>query len=465
MDILSMILGNAWTVLIVVALFGLTVFVHELGHFIVARLCGMVVDTFSIGFGPPIWQRKYGSVVYKIGIFPIGGYVALPQMDPGGALEQSEGAAARRLAPAPAGKRILVSLAGAGMNILLAFVIASGFYFFAEHKGEDHARTVVGYVRADALAAKAGLRVGDRILRINGEETRSWDDVLINCALADQVRMDVEGSDGAARTVTVETEPVPGHSGRTLLGVGKASPCLVIGTDPGSPAERGGVKRSDIIEKFGGEPVYGTDDLISRITSSKDQDVKLSIRRHGELMDLTVRPEFSAQYKRVMIGIHFNQFDYTLRPAAQVWAWAAPVFRLFKAFGSSEERSKAAGALSGPVGILRIFWMAASTHIIFALWLTGLINVNLAIFNLLPIPILDGGHIMFASYEAIRRRPPSAVFLSWTHRIFAALLLGLFVLLTMRDVRDIFRRAPRAETPATATAQPPVESTQPAPTP
>ncbi len=463
MDALSTMAGHVWTVLIVVALFGLTVFVHELGHFIVARLCGMVVDTFSIGFGPPLWQRKVGSVVYKIGVFPIGGYVALPQMDPGGALEQSGDATARRLAPAPAGKRILVSLAGAAMNIVFAFVIAAGFYYFSEHKGVDHARTVVGFVRPDSLAERAGLRVGDRILRINGEETRSWDDVLVNAALADRVNIEVQGTDGVARTVTVDTEPVPGHSGRTLIGVGKAAPCLVIGTEPGLPAARGGVQRSDVIEKFDGEPVYGTDDLIARIIARKDQDVTLSVRRQGELVDLTVRPEYNRERDRVMIGIHFNQFDYTLKPAAQVWAWAAPVFRLFKAFGSSEERSKAAGALSGPVGIIRIFWMAASTSILFALWLTGLINVNLAIFNLLPIPILDGGHIMFALYEAVRRRPPGAAFLSWTHRIFAALLLTLFVLLTMRDVRELFRRAPRAEAPAAESPVSPAAAPEPAP--
>lgn len=454
MEMLSVIGGHALTVFIVVALFGLTVFVHELGHFLVARLCGMVVDTFSIGFGPPLWQRKVGDVVYKIGVFPIGGYVALPQMDPGGALEHPGDATARPLPPASPGKRILVSFAGAAMNILLAFLIASGFYFFSEHKGEDRQRTVVGFVRPDSRAEQAGLRVGDRILRINGEAVRSWDDVLINAALSDEARLDVAGADGIERTLTLATEPVPGHSGRTFAGVGKASPCLVIGTEPASPAERAGVRRGDIIEAFDGAPVYGTDDLIARIMERRDQDALLTIRRRGERVDLPVRPEYNAERDRVMIGIHFNQFDYTLRPAAQVWAWAAPVFRIFRAFGSPAERSKAAGALSGPVGILRIFWMAAATHLVFALWLTGLINVNLAIFNLLPIPILDGGHIMFALYEAIRRRPPGAAFLSWTHRIFAALLLGLIVLLTLRDVRQMVRRAPADEAAAESAPAP-----------
>ncbi len=462
MDVLMEYGGHALTVLIVVALFGLTVFVHELGHFMVARLCCMVVDTFSIGFGPPLWQRKIGGVVYKIGVFPIGGYVALPQMDPGGALEQSEEATARKLPPASPGKRILVSFAGAGMNIVLAFVIATGFYVFSEHKGEDLQQTVVGFVRPDSRADQAGLRVGDRILSINGDPVHSWDDLMIGAALTEEARLNVSGPDGTERALAIATEPLPGHSGRTLAGIGKASPSLVIGTEPASPAERAGIQRGDLIEAFDGTPVYGTEDLISRIIERRDQDVRLTVLRRSERIELTVRPEYNEERDRVMIGIHFNQFDYTLRPAAQVWAWAAPVFRIFKAFGSSEERSKAAGALSGPVGILRIFWMAAATHLMFALWLTGLINVNLAIFNLLPIPILDGGHIMFALYEAIFRRPPGAAFLAWTHRIFGALLLGLILLLTLRDVRQMISR-PSAEEPAAESAPSPAPVPESAP--
>lgn len=348
------------------------------------------------------------------------------------------------------------------MNIVLAFVIATGFYVFSEHKGEDLQQTVVGFVRPDSRADQAGLRVGDRILSINGDPVHSWDDLMIGAALTEEARLNVSGPDGTERALAIATEPLPGHSGRTLAGIGKASPSLVIGTEPASPAERAGIQRGDLIEAFDGTPVYGTEDLISRIIERRDQDVRLTVLRRSERIELTVRPEYNEERDRVMIGIHFNQFDYTLRPAAQVWAWAAPVFRIFKAFGSSEERSKAAGALSGPVGILRIFWMAAATHLMFALWLTGLINVNLAIFNLLPIPILDGGHIMFALYEAIFRRPPGAAFLAWTHRIFGALLLGLILLLTLRDVRQMISR-PSAEEPAAESAPSPAPVPESAP--
>jgi regulator of sigma E protease len=455
MSVLMQILDVALTVAIVLGLFGLTIFVHELGHFLVARRCGMIVDTFSIGFGPPMWQRTIGGVKYKIGWLPLGGYVALPQMDPGGAMEQPEGATPDTPRPPPAapGKRIAVSFAGAAMNLVLAFLIAWGFYAFSEHRGGDDTRTLVGRVTEDSRAHAAGLRAGDRVLRINGNTVRSWDDVVVNAALAQSVRMEVAGPDGAERTLEFETDPLPEQEGgRYLAGVGRASACLVIGVEPGSPAEAAGLQRRDLIDRFDGEPVFGTDDLVARIVARPDEEVPLRIRRGSETLTVTVRPTFNPERQRVMIGIHFNQFDYTRKPLEQVWAWASPVFRIFKALGTKTERSAAVGALSGPVGIFRVYWMAASTSVVLALWLTGMINVNLAILNLLPIPVLDGGHILFALYEAIRRRPPGAAFLAWAHRIFAALLISLVLLLTFRDTREIFRSARRSDPPPAAEA-------------
>jgi regulator of sigma E protease len=459
------VLGALKTVAYVVGLFGLTVFVHELGHFLVARWCGMVVETFSIGFGPALFQWKRGGVVYKIGVFPLGGYVALPQMDPGGDMEKPASAnpggpaAGPRPPPAAPLKRIAVSLAGATMNVLLALAIAAGFYVFSDRRGSHVPATTVGYVAPDSRAAAAGLSVGDRILSINQNTVRSWDDVVVNAALTERARVQVEAPDGARRELTIETEPMPRSNGsRYLRGVGKASACLVIGVEKGSPAEAAGVRRRDLIVTFGGRPVYGTADLIARITANRDALVPMDIERDGKRTRIEVKPRFNKQFNRIMIGIHFNEFDYTQKPLAQLWSWASPVFRVFQALATPSERAHVVGALSGPVGILRMYWMAASTSFLLALWLTGLLNVNLAIMNLLPIPVLDGGHIMFAAYEGVARRPPGPLFLLWAHRLFATLLIALILMLTFRDVRDLFRRP---ETPAAHSA--PAAAPTPAP--
>lgn len=434
-----------YTVIVVVALFSLTIFVHELGHFLVARWCGMVIETFSIGFGPALWQWKRKGITYKIGALPLGGYVALPQMDPNlGDDDKHAGEKKDALAPPPPPaapwKRIAVAFAGAGMNLVLAFLIAAIFYVNAEHRSPTAERATVGFVSPQSKAASAGLAVGDHIRTINGNAVASWDDVIVNAALSDRVRLEVVGRDGVPRTLEVETENVPGGRERHLKGVDKSSACLVIGIVAGAPAEAAGVKRGDVIQSIAGEPVFGNEDLIARIGKHADTMIPLVVLRKKQEVTLQVRPIYDETQKRVIIGIHFNQFDYTRPPLAQVWAWASPVFRVFQALGSREERPKAVAAISGPVGIFKIYWMAASTSFLLALWLTGLINVNLAIMNLLPLPVLDGGHIVFALYEGIFRRPPHATVVGWAHRIFAVLLITLILLLTGRDVRDLFRK-------------------------
>lgn len=445
------------TLAVVLVLFGLTIFVHEIGHFLAARRCGMLVETFSIGFGPALWKRKIRGVDWKVGALPFGGYVALPQMDVG-ADEAAAGETAARPPPAPPASRAVVAVAGAAFNLLFAFVIAVVIYVAVGHEAVSPRAPVIGFIETNSAAYAVGLRLGDRVMSVNGSRVQTWDDVVVNATLGAEARLRVQGSDGMERDVIVPTEEGAGGA-RFINGVDKQVPCLIIGVLPSSPAERAGLQRRDLILRLGGEPVLSVDQFIEATQRYRDTDVAVVVNRGGQTLELVVRPQWNERFRRVMMGVEINRFDLSMTPGRQMVAWGAPVFRILKAFGTRGERGYAARSVGGPVYIFRMYWMAAQTSLLLALWVTGMLNVNLAILNLLPIPVLDGGHVVMAAIEGAIRRPlPPRVF-AWLHRAFALLLIALFVMITLRDIYRLF--GPRGgetaaapdETPAAAPAR------------
>jgi regulator of sigma E protease len=188
MELTIRILSGVLAALVVVGFFGLTVLVHELGHFLAARACGMRIDAFSIGFGPAIVKRKRGNTIYKIGWIPFGGYVALPQLDPSGmSTIQGENGEEGALPPASWWKRILVSLAGPIGNIILAVLIAVLISLFPPvdiAPGVDISGAVIGTVDDDSPAQEAGLRIGDQVLVVAGNAVATWDEFSTECHLA-----------------------------------------------------------------------------------------------------------------------------------------------------------------------------------------------------------------------------------------------------------------------------------------
>ena len=182
---LSVIIQDFRDALVLLILFGLTIFVHESGHFLVARWCGLVVDVFSIGFGPAIWKKKVGATEYKIGAIPCGGYVALPQLDPAGMSSvqgkaDGEDGEPRQLPPVSAWKKILVAVSGAAGNIIMALVLAS-----IVHAGSSPLEqgAFVGSVETNSVAYARGMRMGDQIVAVNGQEIVSWYEYNVECVL------------------------------------------------------------------------------------------------------------------------------------------------------------------------------------------------------------------------------------------------------------------------------------------
>ncbi len=449
------IIGNVGDVIALVILFGVTIFVHELGHYLVARWCGMVIDVFSIGFGPPLWKKKVGDTVYKIGVIPFGGYVALPQLDPaamstvqGKASEDEASTAAedavpvRELPPISPWKKILVSLAGAAGNVVLA-VIMAWVIFFAPEAETDAAIPRLGYVVEESAAYAAGLRAGDSLLAVDGEPVASWIEFATLCVLKG-------GNDGSV-TISAQAE---GDEVRELVvpvtesemgvpvvdGLVRSSTCLAADVIEGGSAAAAGVQRGDSLLEFDGIVVEGPDHFIELVAARPGQDVMLRVQRDDELIDLKVTPAFNEVHGRALVGIQLAGMDagpmpwmQHKEPMAQIKGDATGIARILRALVTPKESKQAAKGLGGPIMIFATLWISIQTSFLNALGFLRFLNINLAMLNLLPIPVLDGGHIVFSLWEAVTRRRVHPKVVGALVNVFAVLLIGAFLILTYRD--------------------------------
>lgn len=428
-----------FTAIIILLLFSFTIFVHELGHYLAARWMGLVIDTFSIGMGPAIWKKKYRGVVYKIGMLPIGGYVALPQLDPEIGSDQAKDTEVpkRDLPQLSPWRKIPVQIAGVVCNLILAFIIAVIIYFSGSGPAYSSTGASVGFVSTNSPAYEAGIRMGDQINYVNGNEISSWDEFVVECALNEEVDLEIEATDGELKQIEMDTVPIS-QGGRMITGLAKSTPCFVLEVVTGSSAEKAGIQRGDVITRFNGIKLFGVDHLIDLVDQHASETVDAEILRKGDKITVRVTPEYDEEAERALIGIYFNPYDIHRKPIEQIKGWGSPVFRILKALVTPSEAKNAASALGGPVSIFRMFWWAAQSSLLLALWFTGLINVNLAILNILPIPILDGGHLLFSLIEIVTGKPMNAKVLLFLYKIFMILLITIFVLITFNDFRRMF---------------------------
>jgi len=473
---------SIYTVLVVLALFGVTIFIHELGHFLLARWCGLKIEVFSIGFGPALWKRTVRGITYKIGCLPLGGYVALPQLDPTNGLEAADqksdtagsAAPAEPLPPVAPWKKILVSLAGAGGNVLLAWLIGWIIFFAGKPSAPHERNSVLGFVETNSAAYAAGLRTGDELLRVDGRAVRNWEDAALALALSDAnpVALDIHArADGATNRVALAVERA-GFGLRLIPGVSWMDLCRVASVRPESSAAHMDLRPGDLVVAAAGAPLFSQAHLREIANAHRERDLSLRVRRGATEFDLVVRPAYDAAAGRALIGIVFNplDFDYDTvvhpRPLAQLRAHAVPILRFLKALVTPKESRAASQAVGGPVHIFYMYWLVVQSSFVLALWFTAMLNINLAIINLLPIPVLDGGHVVFSLLEWIARRPLPARLIHGIYRVFVTLLIALFALLFFRDAQRLilprfFRSAPHAaESPAPA-PEPPAGETAP----
>ncbi|MFC4992004.1 RIP metalloprotease RseP [Rubritalea tangerina] len=450
------ILKGLGILLAVIFSFNVIIFVHELGHFLAARWRGLEVERFQIWFGKPIWKKTINGVQYGLGSIPAGGFVALPQMAPMEAIEGDNSQREKPLPPITPLDKIIVAFAGPLFSFLLALAAALVIWQVGKPKDLIDTQTV-GYVAPEMPAAKAGLQVGDTILKINGEDVRGFGGSL------DSITERVVFSKGDKITLTVdrpgvgEMDIVTGfhveeasnftkRDGVRQIGVAPASDVIVESLIKGGPAEFFGYEPGDKILSVDGEKIYSTVQFQKMLSEAKEQLLDVVVLRGDKEIHIKTKPLVPSNGFKLnpakdpmpMIGMRFQDPRKTELIYPGPWEQISATSRMMAVTIDalvSKDSSIGPQHLSGPVGIGKVKWHILNSEYPFRhmLYFWVLFNVNLAIFNLLPFPVLDGGHITMAVMEAVRKKPLNTKVLEVVQSSFVALLLTMFLYVTMKD--------------------------------
>jgi len=435
------VLNVIYVVVAVLLLFGAAVFVHEYGHYWMAKRRGLKIEEFAIGFGPKLVSWMRDGVMWSWRWIPAGGFVKLPQMVTSDALEGSSGDV-DKLPPVSPWSKILVAFAGPVMNVIFAFVIAGLIYFVGLPVAVNP--SVIGHVEEDSEEFKLGIREGDLIVQVGGEMVKSWQDVQLLTALARTNVLEVLAARNGERKQYQLSAKVYDLLGLKMLELYPRDHPVVALVQPDSPAEKSGLKENDRFISFGGVPVVGQQQLIDLIQKRGGEPTEVLVQRGEETLSLSVTPAIiDSEKKTGRIGAMLTS-DATIvyrvmKPGPKPWELVADVWdktvRTFSALIHHKQTGVGAKDLSGPVGILAMLAAWVNTDYRLALNFLVLLNVNLAILNLLPIPVLDGGHILLAIVEKIRRRPISGKLIEYTTAAFAVLLISFMLYVTFFDLR------------------------------
>ncbi|HEV3410306.1 MAG TPA: RIP metalloprotease RseP, partial [Chthoniobacterales bacterium] len=415
-------------------------------------------------------KKTINGVQYSLGCLPFGGFVALPQLAPMDIIEGKVDVDRAKLPQISALDKIIVAFAGPLFSLLLALVFACVVWLVGHPVSESDTTTTIGYIPQESPALKAGLRAGDRIIEVDGKPVRRFS------GMNDSVVWNVVRSEGATIPFKVErngaildfaVEPYKAETAgwrrksvRQVL-ILPAQTAIIDKVLPQSPAEEAGLAHGVVIRGFNGEPIYNPVALSEYIEKNPGEPLTLQVMRGGTLLEPTLQPRaVSAEDKTPRLGILWDRdgrmsVDHP-GPIEQVYDSIMATLNTIGAVASPKSDIKLQH-LSGPVGIGRVYYLLfqSDSGWKLALWFSVILNVNLAILNMLPIPVLDGGHIVLAIIESIRRKPVNIRVLEVVQTACAVLIIGYMAYVSFFDIGDLFGRDPDEPRPrATSTATP-----------
>ena len=436
-----------------IAAIAILVTVHEYGHFQVARKLGVKVLKFSIGFGRPIftWRRKNDPTEYCIGLIPLGGYVKMLDEGEGKVDEHEAGMAFNRQS---LGVRSAIVFAGPAYNFLFA-IFAIWLVLVA---GSDDIEPVIGQVAENSPAQTAGFRVGDRIVSVNGREVHTWGEhqiyLLHQAMKGNLVGFEVigEGSHnerslrvdfGALDQYAVGNQTVTSQIGLWP----PAPPAEVFQLAEGSPAAAADLQKGDRIVAIDGHPVGDWNDMAEQVSERPGQKLVLLIRRGSEQITTELTTETvtveGREYGRIglyrppLVSARLRYGPLAAIPVALDYNWRMTIVTV-RSIGRMLSAQMSSDNLSGPITIARLAGRTVESGYADFLKFLAIISISLGLLNLLPIPLLDGGHLLFFAIEALKGSPPSAKTLLWGQQIGIALLMLLMSVAFYNDIMRLF---------------------------
>lgn len=442
-----------WMIMLAQLLLSLSflVAVHEFGHLIAAKYFGMRVEQFSIGFPPKIWSFKKGETEYAISAIPLGGYVKISGM-----IDESLDSEAMKLPPQPwefrskpALQRLIVMLGGIFVNLVVGIMIFIGItYAFGDtHLLKDAINNNGGF-QVGPVGESIGLQTGDKIVKVNGRDYEYLEDIIRPETLLTNNAYYTVDRDGKLIDIPVPPDFIQKFNRREAAGnfIFYRFPPVILSTLEASVAERMGIQEGDKILEMNGTPITYYDEFTRMLKAGERDTLVLKVQRAGGDV-VTLKEDFKGQ---TILGVYPDVTPDFIEKAERRISYGffeSIPLGFERAFTTLAVQIKAFGkiisgtlspkeSLSGPIGIMQAFGVEWDWEKFWSL--TGVLSLVLAFMNLLPIPALDGGHVMFLTYEIVSRRKPSDKFLETAQKVGMVFLLGLMVFIFANDIIKLF---------------------------
>jgi regulator of sigma E protease len=432
------ILQNIWWALVLI---GIMILIHELGHYWAARFFDVKVEAFSFGFGPRLFGFRRGETDFRFSAVLFGGYVKMVGEQPG----DENASDPRSFLSKPRWQRLIIAFAGPAMNIVLAVVILAGLFMVRFPKIPTTPSPVVGYVVPDSAAAKAGIREGDRIVQIDDKVNPNWEDISIKEVSSAGHPLSVWIERAGQRQLVRVTPILDPKSDVGFAGWGEQNEIQIAGVLLDQPAAKAGLKPGDTIVSVDGQPIRSTPKVHDIVSTSGGKPVTIVYSRNGQQSTVTVTPALSSSdgTQKWMIGVSveprvvFVSLAFPQALAESVRQNAKSATLIYQFLRGIIERRMSPKSLQGPIRIAQLSGESAREGPTAYFGLLAMVSLNLAIFNLLPIPILDGGVILLLLVEMFMRRDLSLPVKEAVFKLGFVFLMAVVAFVLYNDISKL----------------------------